>query len=851
MSADANFRLSLACYQQKAVDAMSETLRTVSTLHEREPQHRKQISRELGVILLQAPTGSGKTLMLGRTLEAVRGQLDAKTVWFWFAPYAGLVTQTRSGLTAQCGALRQRDIYADREVRDARDGDVFVQTWASVAVVRKESRKVRTDKEASLSVDSMIAELRNTGFRIGVVIDEAHLNFGSGAAATAEFFLNVLSPDFTVLATATPNDAKLEKFEKDAGLKVASRVTVSRDAVVTAGLNKIGLMLGVLRFKDEDRVLIDTEVATLTAGWSQHSFIKDKLVEKDISLTPLMLVQVEDQHPGKEDPVARVKERLIEIGVPEKAIAVHTSGEPDPAFHTLAYDPEIEVLVFKLSVATGFDAPRAWTLVSVRPSRGRDFGLQIVGRIMRVHPLVRHLHGTEPLLDRGYVFLSDPELQVGLDEAAADLKAVRAGIAVLTDTLNVHVLGNDERAAESFGATPLPPPAVQAIEGETEADRAERQLSTGLLNPNYVTASAHRQQSALAAVEGFSAPVMPPLFPDLPDVLSPRNTASAQPASREHTKSYSLRTDLGIPSALVREELPNLFDIEADLCPQIGREFCRAVPMTSMLLAVSSNAELSMRDLFNTGQTDLRRLNVKLSAARIAEQAQQQLMFNDSIDPRRIRESIETELARICESEGIETTLRDIRRTINLAILRHPQALREAVRIAQSHHIRLDSNEPIPLVQVGPHDAVEATKAAYGAFIGRFNRPELAFAQMLDSDDTGRVKWWLRNPENEKWATRLILPTGRRFFPDFVVGINGRRTEDGIALVEIKDDGDTGRLHSDSNAIKIRSTHQEYKSVFWTFRQADGVFLKAIWNQSHARIFPSGPFEIEDMVLIQ
>lgn len=850
MTGDADFRVSLAKYQLNAVDAIAETLRTVSALHDREPEHRTRISHELGVILLQAPTGSGKTLMLGRALEAVRGQLSAKTVWFWFAPYAGLVTQTRSALTAQCGALRQRDVYADREASAARDGDVFVQTWASVAVVKKESRKVRSDKEASLSVDSMIAELRERGFRIGVVIDEAHLNFGSGAAATADFFLNVLSPDFTVLATATPNDAKLEKFERDAGLKVASRVTVAREAVVKAGLNKIGLMVGVLRFKEEDRELIDTEVATLTAGWSQHEFIKRKLAEKGISLTPLMLVQVEDQQEGKEDPVARVKERLIEIGVPEKAIAVHTSGEPDPAFHTLAYDPEIEVLVFKLAVATGFDAPRAWTLVSVRPSRGRDFGLQIVGRIMRVHPLVRPLHGTEPLLDRGYVFMSDPELQVGLDEAAADLKAVREGIAVLTDTLDVNVLGNDTRAAESYGATPLPPPPVQAIRGENETDRVERQVSMGLLNPNYATASSLRQQSALSAVEGISAPATPPLFPNLPDVFSPRVTP-AQPVPQEHQVKYLLRTDLGIPTALVREELPNLFDIEGDLCPQIAREFCRMVPMTSMLLAVNSNAELSMRDLFNAGQTDQRNLSIRMSAARIAEQAQAQLMFNDGIDPRRIREAVEGELARLCQKNGIAATSRDIRRTINLAILRKPQALKEAVRIAQGHHIRLESNEPIPTEQFGPQDTPKAKKGAYGAFIGRYNRPERAFVEMLDSDDTGRIKWWLRNPESEKWATRLILPTGKRFFPDFVVGVSGRRTRDSIALVEIKDDGETGRLHSDSNAIKIRSEHSDYKKVFWSFREADGVFLKAVWNQSYNRIFGAGPFEIEDMVLIQ
>ncbi|MGJ8628257.1 MAG: DEAD/DEAH box helicase [Sulfitobacter sp.] len=850
MSADADFRFSLASYQQKAVDAMTETLQTVAAMHSREPEHRTRISRELGVTLLQAPTGSGKTLVLGRTLEAVRGRLDAKTVWFWFAPYAGLVTQTRSALTAQCGALRQRDVYADREASMARDGDVYVQTWASVAVIKKASRKVRTDKEAALSVDSMIAELRERGFRIGVVIDEAHLNFGSGAAATAEFFLNVLSPDYTVLATATPNDAKLEKFEKDAGLKVASRVTVSRDAVVKAGLNKIGLMVGVLRFKEEDRALIDTEVATLTAGWSQHSFIKDKLREKGIALTPLMLVQVEDQQDGKEDPVARVKERLIEIGVPEKAIAVHTSGEPDPAFHTLAYDPEIEVLVFKLAVATGFDAPRAWTLVSVRPSRGKDFGLQIVGRIMRVHPLVRPLHGSEPLLDRGYVFMSEPDLQVGLDEAAADLKAVREGIAVLTDTLDVNVLGNDIRAAESYGATALSPPTVQSLPGETEADRVARQVSMGLLNSNYATASTSQQQSAFSAVDGFSAPATPPLFPNLPDVFSPRVTPT-QPAPQEHQAKYLLRTDLGIPVALVREVLPNLFDIESDLCPQIAREFCRMVPMTSMLLAVNSNAELSMRDLFNSDQTDKRNLSVKMSAARIAEQAQAQLMFNDGIDPRRIRQSVEAELSRLCHKDGIAATNRDIRRTINLAILRQPQALKEAVRIAQGHHIRLESNEPIPTEQFGLKDAPVAKKGAYGAFIGRYNKPERAFVEMLDEDDTGRIKWWLRNPESERWATRLILPTGKRFFPDFVVGINGRRTKDSIALVEIKDDGETGRLHSDSNAIKIRSEHSEYKKVYWSFREAEGVFLKALWNPSYNRIFSNGPFEIEDMVLIQ
>ena len=215
------------------------------------------------------------------------------------------------------------------------------------------------------------------------------------------------------------------------------------------------------------------------------------------------------------------------------------------------------------------------------------------------------------------------------------------------------------------------------------------------------------------------------------------------------------------------------------------------------------------------------------------------------------REEQEAELARLCQKEGIAATTRDLRRTINLAILRKPQSLKEAVRTAQSAYIRLESNEPIPAEQFGPKDAPKARKGAYGAFIGRFNSPERAFAEMLDNDDTGRVKWWLRNPENETWATRLILPTGKRFFPDFAVGVSGRKTPDSIALVEIKDDGQTGRLHSDSNGIKINSIHREYRKVFWSFQEKDGVFMKAVWNEAHNRIFPSGPFEIEDMVLIQ
>ena len=144
--------------------------------------------------------------MLGRTIEGVVGALPMKTVWFWFAPYSGLVDQTREALTDQCPGLRLRDLALDRAATGARDGDVFVQTWGAVAANNKDARKVRRIAERTLSLDDMLATLRASGTAIGVVIDEAHLNFCVSAGAAARFYLDVLQPDFTLLATATPND---------------------------------------------------------------------------------------------------------------------------------------------------------------------------------------------------------------------------------------------------------------------------------------------------------------------------------------------------------------------------------------------------------------------------------------------------------------------------------------------------------------------------------------------------------------------------------------------------------------------------------------------------------------------
>lgn len=837
--------LTLADFQARAVGALSESIGVVSRLMRTNPDQRDHIARSAGVMLLEAPTGSGKTLVLGRTLEAVRGTLPEKCVWFWFAPYSGLVAQTRDALSAQCPSLRLRSIQSDRGAKSVRDGDIFVQTWAAVAANNKDSRKARRATEDALSLDDMLAELRADGVHIGVVIDEAHVNFGASAQAAAAFYLGTLKPDFTLLATATPNDEKLEEFEERAGIVVESRITIERGEVVRAALNKRGLMLGVLRFSDADQKLIDPEQATLTAGWMQHKAIKARLRESGRSVTPLMLVQVEDQAKGGADPVTRVREKLRELGVPDSVIAVHTSGEPDPDFHTLAYDPSKEVLIFKVSVATGFDAPRAWTLVSVRPNRGKSFGLQIVGRIMRVHPEMRASHGSDSLLDRGYVFLTDPDLQAGLDAAAQELNAVRSSIDVIADELSVIEFSNFDRARLIERQSRLPhTPRAPQTDAERQA-RLQGLIDAGFVPGELLAEEPTKQDRAIVEGEWRRALGATPLFgADLPEDPVP----AGKPIQRRDRR-FPLRSELGVPRALLKEVLPPPDKFHDLVVAGAAKALFRQseTPLAS-LTRVRTNATLSLRDIFLL-QEEERQIAVRMSNARVAQAAQASFEFNDQIDTRELKRVLIAEFARVCDQEGAEYEEKDLRRALDLFAMAHPEAIPAAIREAQASHVLVKPAEELPDLYVSDDEARRTSiLGAYGVFPPNMNKEELAFAELLDSDKSGRVKWWLRLQENTSWAVTLVLPSGRNFFPDFAVGVNGRASPNSIALVEIKDDGETGRLHSQRNRDKIRTQHREYKRVVWTLRRRDGRWAEAVYDHTLDDIVPKTAFNIETLV---
>ena len=102
----------------------------------------------------------------------------------------------------------------------------------------------------------------------------------------------------------------------------------------------------------------------------------------------------------------------------------------------------------------------------MRGAKDRDFGVQIVGRILRVD---RRLQGRQvsELLKYGYVFLADAEKQTGLTSAADKINAIQTEMSAISPfTMLVKIGGQtsvqvvENGRQPSLLATPWEPPVL-------------------------------------------------------------------------------------------------------------------------------------------------------------------------------------------------------------------------------------------------------------------------------------------------------------------------------------------------------------------------------------------------------
>ena len=600
--------------------------------------------------------------------------------------------------------------------------------------------------------------------------------------------------------------------------------SIGADKAVDAGLIKDGIKSIAYLAADDQKELVDFAATALTDGWGMHNVIKQGLQAAGIGLVPLMLVQVANSNTA----VDEARARLAALGVPDSKIAWYTADDPNDDLLAVAIDEKKEVLIFKVAVALGFDAPRAFTLVSMRGAKDTDFGIQVVGRILRVHSRLQGptLEKKLPeLLRCGYVFLADSANQSGLVHAGEKINAIQSELSqVCPFTMVVKVAGRNEIQVTHNGQTqlltvPYAPPAWPAP------------------NVNMATESVHIfsdtpswQQTGI-----LTNLVLLPTEPVQQGIEHLRANTPLITGNKRHV----LRT--GLQNTYRSERLPLS---TADLLTCISANIAIDDKVFNAGFRQSVKVTRQTVDVFVEGSEVSESMQARLSDAEIARRAQSVMFDADYLDPRDLHDALLARLKTEYVHRGIDTNDAGIELALNRIMAAYPRLVRMAARTCAAKFKEIFDAAPLPEFVELPAGVKKSRLNIYGVMPQDLNGPERAFAELLDADTSGTIEYWFRNEPRKPWSIGIVMPSGDRYFPDFAIKVKARTAGGGLLLVETKGNH---ILNGDDTLDKILAEHKVYGVPLMLVQDAGGRFMTVKYFPHTGRNEEDQIFRVENL----
>lgn len=378
------------------------------------------------VVSLQAPTGAGKTIIMTALIEDIfngtetyMAQPDAIFVWLSDSP--GLNEQSRQKIEATADKIRfgqckmVNEASFDQEVFD--DGYIYFLNTQKISKTANLCSK--SDNRQYTIWETLQNTIEQKSDRFYVIIDEAHRGALGREAGRATSIMqkfikgsaeDKLSPMPLVIGmSATPERFNMLIAGSDSTL---SPVTVKADDVRSSGLLKDHILLLHPKDKDKYNELYILETATREwidkcNRWNTYS-----LVQHEKKVYPAFVVQVRaatDRSRVSDTDLDEVIRRIE--GVTEKRFevgeVVHTFGSvsdieinglkvPHVEPADISDDKKIKVILFKENLSTGWDCPRAETMMSFSTAEDPTYIAQLLGRMIRT-PLQRHIEVDDSL----------------------------------------------------------------------------------------------------------------------------------------------------------------------------------------------------------------------------------------------------------------------------------------------------------------------------------------------------------------------------------------------------------------------------------------------------------------------
>ena len=359
--------------------------------------------------ILEAPTGSGKTIIMSSFLKKWVSESKHELSFLWLAPRQ-LHSQSKSKIEKQFeDNLITCVDFEDLTDNKIQKNEIYFQNWESLHQL--DGNLIIHKNEKGNYLENIIGDTKNEGRKVIVIIDESH--FATRAPQTQEV-LEIIKPDFTIEVTAT----------RPLGIKYSDNTTIQLETVIEEQMIKKNVLINP---KLTDRESL-THKDIISKGLEKREkllklFEKEKSPEKPI-VNPLILIQIPKEGKNLEDLKKKCQKILQEdfgITVENGKLAIYLSDEKinlddetglEEESRIEDIDNKVEVMIFKEAIALGWDCPRAQILLLFREHTKLQFGLQTIGRIMRM-PEWKHYDESE--LNSAYIYTNLPPFDLEIE----------------------------------------------------------------------------------------------------------------------------------------------------------------------------------------------------------------------------------------------------------------------------------------------------------------------------------------------------------------------------------------------------------------------------------------------------
>ena len=397
-------------------------------------------------VCMKVPTGGGKTFMGCSAIRRIFDELppEKSKVVVWLVPSDPILVQTVRTLSDTDHPYRRRinsdfggrvGVYTKEMLLNGQNFSpdtvreqltVCILSYGSLRIdsKKKDVRKVYQENgnllrfaeyfkdESALLADTpdtaLIQVLRNLS--PVVIVDESH-NAGSDLSIE---MLNNLNPSFVLDLTATPRkNSNIISYVEARELKKENMVK-----------------LPVIVYNRTSRQSVIQDAIHLRSTLEQTAVSEEENGGKYIR--PIVLFQAQPKTSNDSETFEKVKNLLIETGIPEEQIAIKTSKVDDLGkVNLMSRDCPIRYIITVNALKEGWDCPFAYILASLANKTSKVDVEQILGRILRLPYASKH---NSVLLDTSYVLTCSNDFHdtlenivKGLNTAGFSRKDFRTG----------------------------------------------------------------------------------------------------------------------------------------------------------------------------------------------------------------------------------------------------------------------------------------------------------------------------------------------------------------------------------------------------------------------------------------